>query len=806
MTIYVCVHGHFYQPPRENPWLEEVEIQRTAAPYENWNERITAECYSPNGAARILGEKGLITAIQNNYSRMSFNFGPTLLSWLEEHSPHTYENILRADTDGRKRFSGHGPAIAQAYNHMILPLASDRDKRTQILWGIADFEKRFKRFPEGMWLPETAVDLKTLEFLSEEGILFTILSPFQASRIRLSEGVPWTGVRGGKIDPYTPYRCQLPSGRTIALFFYDGRISQDIAFGGLLRNGEMFAQRFLSRWDRKTGEGRIISVATDGETYGHHQKYGDMALAYCLDRIEGEMGTELTIFGEFLEKHPVTREVEIIENSSWSCVHGVERWRDNCGCCTGMNHDWNQSWRKPLREGLDWLHGELESIFSDSLKGKVRDPWLARDEYIHLILERSKENTDNFIKSHSESELSVVDRELVMKSLEMQRSAMLMFTSCGWFFDDLSGIESLQILRYAAHAIQYAMEISGNNLEPVFLSFLGRAKSNIPDQGRGVEIYSNSVKPFSFDLSRLGAHYAILSLFTDEPSNISMYCYRVIPLKEFSLNAGKTRFCGGCLNIESDITLGSCRTWYASLGLGGHNVLCSLSPDLGEDVFSRFIEEVRSSFSKGDIPGIINSIDDFFGSHDYDLRHIFRNEQQKIFNSIIREDLFRLESFLREIIEDDYLLMNFISSVQMPVPPQFLKAAEVVLNSGIREEFDKDLPDLENIRNSFDTAKRWKIPLDTDLFALSASKWINSRIKDLEQNYHDIPVLINLTAFLKVIGEIGLKPDLWFSQNIFFRIKTDCGYAGLSIKDVEGFNGEWKIHFEELGRLLQVLI
>ena len=351
---YLCIHGHFYQPPRENPWLGEVEYQPSASPFHDWNERITRECYGPNTRARVHRADGLILKLANNFAHMSFNFGPTLLSWMQRHKPDVYDAVLRADSESQKKFSGHGAALAQVYNHLIMPLANSRDKRTQIYWGIQDFEHRFARKPEGMWLAETAVDLETLDIMAEYEIKFTILAPHQAFRIREIGAGKWQDVTGQKVDPKQPYLCRLPSGRTIVIFFYDGPISHEVSFGDLLDNGKMFADRLLSAF-ADTAEPQLVHIATDGETFGHHHQFGEMALAYCLHYIASNDHAKITIYGEYLDRFPPTSEVEIFENTSWSCVHGVARWRDDCGCSTGKHSCWTQAWRAHLREAMDWL-------------------------------------------------------------------------------------------------------------------------------------------------------------------------------------------------------------------------------------------------------------------------------------------------------------------------------------------------------------------------------------------------------------------------------------------------------------------
>ncbi|MCX6572828.1 MAG: DUF3536 domain-containing protein, partial [Candidatus Aminicenantes bacterium] len=437
MSRFICIHGHFYQPPRANAWLEEIEVQDSAAPYHDWNERVSAECYAPNSAARILGARDRIVDIVNNYASISFDAGPTLLSWLERANPEVYRAILEADRTARDRFHGHGTAMAQAYNHIIMPLATSRDKRTQILWGIRDFESRFGRRPEGMWLPETAVDLESLDIMAEHGILYTVLAPHQAAEVRELGGGAWTDVGGGRVDPKRPYLCRLPSGRTIALFFYDGPISHDLAFGDVLRNGVKFAERLVAAFSGAGGRAELVHIATDGESYGHHHRFGEMALAYALHHIEKNGLAEVTVYGDYLERFSPTDEIRIVENTSWSCGHGVERWRSDCGDCSGMQPAWNQKWRAPLREAMIWLGDRAAEVFEAGLGAYAPDPWAVRDDYIRLILDRSPGSVEAFFADHIRRPLSPTDKVRVLKLLELARHAMLIFTSDGWFFDDI---------------------------------------------------------------------------------------------------------------------------------------------------------------------------------------------------------------------------------------------------------------------------------------------------------------------------------------------------------------------------------
>ncbi|HHE46937.1 MAG TPA: DUF3536 domain-containing protein, partial [Bacteroidetes bacterium] len=553
MNRYICIHGHFYQPPRENPWLEEIELQDEVYPFHDWNERINAECYSQNAASRVLDERGKIARIINNYSFMSFNFGPTLLSWLESKAPDTYQAIIDADRDSRERFSGHGSAIAQAYNHTILPLSSERDKETQVIWGIRDFERRFGRRPEGMWLPETAVDVESLETLAKFGIIFTILAPHQAKRVRRRGDRAWRDITGSGVDTSKPYTCLLPSGNSISLFFYNGAAARAVAFEGILKNGYDFAHRLLSAFNHENSEPQLSHIATDGESYGHHHRFGDMALAYALSHIEDNGLARITNYSEYLEMNPPDHEVEIVENTSWSCSHGLERWRANCGCNSGEHPEWNQEWRAPLRATFDWLRSEIDPLYESRGSALFRDPWQARNEYIDVVLDRSRDNVDEFLGRNSAGDRSDDSDVSRLKLLEMQRNAMLMYTSCGWFFDELSEVQTIQVIRYAGRTVQLAQEAFGNNYERRFLNRLEKAVSNRKSYKNGRLIFKEHVKPSMLDLTHVGAHYAVSSLFEDYPEDTSIYCYKVKQESRNALRSGRTKLAVGRAVISSDV-------------------------------------------------------------------------------------------------------------------------------------------------------------------------------------------------------------------------------------------------------------
>jgi alpha-amylase/alpha-mannosidase (GH57 family) len=494
MNRYICVHGHFYQPPRENPWSGVIEQQRSAAPFHDWNQRIASECYAPNAQTQILNNTNHAIRTVNNYAQISFNFGPTLLSWMERQAPQAYQAILEADRISMERFSGHGSAVAQAYNHMIMPLANPRDKQTQVIWGIKDFEYRFGRKPEGMWLPETAVDIKTLEVLAQHGIVFTILSPGQAKKVKKINERKWVDVSEGTIDTQRPYLCRLPSGKKVNLFYYNGAVSNEVAFGGLLENGVNFANRLVNEYPESQQKNRLAHIANDGESYGHHHAFGNMALAYMLHYIESNQLAKITIYGEFLANNPPEDEVQIKEDTSWSCYHGVERWKSHCGCRLDAKAQTTQEWRKCLRETLDWLRDGLVPLYEDIMASFCRDPWEARNSYIDLLLNLSPENKGRFFKDACKSTLTDNDKVKIISLLEMQRYAMLMYTSCGWFFDDISGIEALQVLQYAARALQLAKEAGGADFEGEFLERLNAAKSNNAEMKNGKDIYNTYIK------------------------------------------------------------------------------------------------------------------------------------------------------------------------------------------------------------------------------------------------------------------------------------------------------------------------
>jgi alpha-amylase/alpha-mannosidase (GH57 family) len=768
---YVCIHGHFYQPPRENPWLEAIELQDSAYPYHDWNARVSAECYATNATSRILNDEGKIVQIVNNYARMSFNFGPTLLAWMEGMVPEVYSAVIDGDRLSRENFSGHGSALAQAYNHMILPLASRRDKYTQIHWGIRDFQRRFGRDPEGMWLPETAVDLESLDIMAELGIRFTILAPRQAGRIRPKGKQEWQDASGAAIDPSRPYLLPLPSGRDIVVFFYDGPISRAVAFEDLLNSGEVFAQRLLTGFSKERSWAQLIHIATDGESYGHHHRHGDMALAYAVHYLESSGLAKLTNYGEYLANHPPAWEVEIFENSSWSCVHGVERWRADCGCNSGGHPPgWNQAWRAPLRAALDWLRDTVAPAFEVRAGQYLKDPWAARDDYIRVILDRSPGNVERFFARHALRPLDSEARITVLKLMELQRHAMLMYTSCGWFFDDLSGIETVQVIQYAGRVVQLANELFEKALEPRFLERIEQARSNLPEYGDGRRIYENIVHPAMLDLERVCAHYAMSSLFEEYAEATSVYCYTVEKEDARSFETGRAKLVVGRAKLASDITGESGRFGYAVLHLGDHNLNCGVRASRGEDDYQAMLEELADTFVVVDFAETIRVTDKQFGEPIHSLRTLFRDEQRRILHLIMEPALADAEMLYRQVYENHAPLMRFMKDLNIPAPKAVYAAAELVINAALRKAFEEEDVSPEQIGNYLEEARLQGITLDADTLEFALRQRLESITYRWSKEPMDTEALQRLQAAMAEVRLLPFRVNLRQVQNLYYEV------------------------------------
>ena len=807
MQRYICLHGHFYQPPRENPWLEDIELQDSAYPYHDWNEKITAECYAPNSVSRILDGEGRIIDMPNNYARMSFNFGPTLLAWLAVKAPEVYENIRAADRMSRETFSGHGSALAQVYNHMIMPLANRRDKYTQIYWGLKDFEHRFGRSPEGMWLAETAVDLETLDIMAGFGLRFTILAPNQAHLVRRLGEEAWSDVSGSRIDPTTAYEINLPSGRKMSLFFYDGPISQAVAFEDLLYSGENLAQRLLGAFSDTRDWPQLIHIATDGETFGHHHHHGDMALAYALHLIETQDNVSLTNYGEYLEKHPPVFEVTIFENSSWSCVHGVERWRNDCGCNSGMHPGWHQAWRAPLREALDWFRDTLAPLYERRASRFLKDPWEARNEYIRVILDRSPASLGSFLRQQAIRKLDPAEKSDVLKLLEIQRHAMLMYTSCGWFFDELSGIETVQVMEYAGRALQLARDVFGDGLEEPFLERLAQAPSNISEHQDGRRIFQKFVKPAMVDLLKVGAHYAVSSLFEDYQTQDRIYCYAVTR-EDFRVSeVGKAKLAIGRIRVSSDITHNAATMSFGVLHFGDQNLVGGVREFRGDEAYGSMAWEVTEAFALADLAETIRRIDRHFGPSTYSLRSLFRDEERKVLDQILEMTLDEVMSSFGRIYSYYAPLMRFLKDLNIPLPKPFHSTAETVINWNLRQAFLRPESDPETIRHLLEEAKVLQVPLDNAGLEYALRQGLESLAAKCQREPQNANALAQLDAAIGLIEELPFEVNLWKVQNIYYEmLQTVYSQWGRGAKQGRHKAKLCMKHFQDLGEKLSVRV
>jgi alpha-amylase/alpha-mannosidase (GH57 family) len=809
----VCVHGHFYQPPREHPWLEQVEQQDSAYPFHDWNERITAECYGPNTHARILDEDGRIRAISDNYSRMSFNIGPTLLAWMEEAAPAVHDAIVAADAAGARRFGGHGSAMAQVYNHVIMPLASERDRVTQVVWGIADFRHRFGRDPEGMWLAECAADTPTLEVLAAHGIRFTVLSPYQAAEVRERPDAEWQDASGGRVDPTQPYRVVLPSGADIAVFFYDGPISRAVAFEGLLDSGDRFASRILDGFADRAGP-QLAHIATDGESYGHHHRHGEMALAATLAALEARDDVTLTNYAQFLATHPPAAEARIVEQSSWSCAHGVERWRADCGCGGGGGS--TQAWRAPLRAGLDELATALATIYEREATGLLRDPWAARDAYVEVVLDRARR--DAFLDAHLLGTPTDDERRRALRLLELQRHSLLMFTSCGWFFDELSRIETTQVLRYAARAIQLATQVSddADGLEDALVAHLAVAPSNVPRFRDGATIWRQLIRPQVVGLEQVAAHVAIAVLFSPEEHRRGRY--RVERREHRVATAGRARLATGRADIASTAT-GSTRSFeYGVLHLGDHNVTCGIRLLGDDDRFLATRVELDRHFETADFPALVRAIDDHFDRQTHSLGSLFADERRRILDTIVASTVEETEATYRNTFRSRAPLMRYLADLHVPLPAPLLGAAQVVINADLRRELASAAVDPTVVEDLVGEATRFGVSLDDEGLAHTLGATVARTAERIATLATDRAVFAafdeaeeqltgRLAAIVEVAGSLPFEVDLAAAQDVLWRVLRDH-HADLAVRATAGDEAatRWRDELAALAEALHVRV
>ena len=768
MTRAIVIHGHFYQPPRENPWLESVEVQDSAAPYHDWNERVTAECYAPNTAARRVDEHNRVLDIVDNFEKISFNIGPTLFAWLERHRPEVYAKIIAADRASVAARDGHGNASAQVYNHMIMPLATRRDKVTQVRWGIDDFRARFGREPEGLWLPETAVDNESLEVLAEAGVKFTVLAPHQALRLRPLGAATWEETNG--IDPSRAYLWRGPRGRTLAIFFYDGHISRAIAFDRLLERAENLVAWLNAAFSETRTWPQLVHCATDGETYGHHSRFGEMALAAAVQQIEAEGTATLTNYGAFLAAHPPTHEVEIRERTSWSCAHGVERWRSDCGCRT--RGDWHQRWRAPLREALDWLRDQIDPFFEARASAHLKDPWAARDAYAVVLLDRSPERLDAFFAAQARGPLDPTARVEARRLLELQRNRLLMYTSCGWFFDEISAIEPVQILRYAAMALQYLNDLGGGRLEDEFVRRLAAAPSNVPEIRNGAEVYRRLVRPTAVNLNRVVAHYAITGFLEEYPADARVYAYRVERLDEARESVDSTALRVAHVRVSSEITGETRDMMYALLRFGGHDFSCGIRAWDDQATYDAVKADLLGRLARQSVADLVRGLDEYFPGGLSALSHLFLDERRRVLASVIRATLDRHEETYRKIWEETRKLVHYLREVDAPLPEALAIVARHVLEQQVAAEL-QPLPELGAIPDRafaiLGEAQTLGLTLDLAPLRFIMHRAVTQALDAIAEEPSSERVA-RATALIEGARRLGVPYGHWATQNRFFQL------------------------------------
>jgi alpha-amylase/alpha-mannosidase (GH57 family) len=767
MEASLIIHGHFYQPPRENPWTATIDREPSAHPYHDWNERIHHECYRSNAFARIMDHYGRVEAIVNNYTGLSFNFGPTLISWLERNHPSTYQRILEADRISVNRHGGHGNAIAQGYNHVILPLCNERDRVTQVRWGIEDFRHRFGRFPESLWLPETACDDATLGTLIDEGLKYVILSPRQAERVRPLGTEEWIDVSNGTVDSTMPYRYfhRDGSGRSLAIFFYDGEISQSIAFEGLLASSRGLVDRFERGLK---GKGRLVHVATDGESYGHHFRLGERGLAFALEREAPLRGFKVTNYGEHLEQHPPAWEAEIRlgergEGTSWSCVHGVGRWNRDCGCSSGAVEGWHQAWREPLRAALDFLRDTAVEQFEETERMLFIDPWIARDEYIHLLVDRTR-SREEFLYRHAGRMLKPAEKVRALTHLEMQRHAMLMYTSCGWFFADVSGIETVQDLKYAGRVLDFMDDLGLRSPRAQFLELLAEAKSNRPEMGNGADIFERSVSQSRIVAPAVASSLAIAGLVKESQSEGEAAGYKFRRDDFRARQHGRLRLATGHFHLESVTTGQAYEYALCAMHFGGVDFYSVLKNYPGGEAFTESAAKVWKSFRAATLPTILRIAQEEFGVLEFGLEHVISDERDRISNIVFSELLKQFTEEYSSIYKRNRRTISMLQEAGFALPEELRAAAEFTLGRRFEEEIrrqqeSKDPASYQKAIRIAQEASRRGYHIDRSesrkVFSKMISGVVAATIVDPSPSNVEAAVsLINLTAKLGIDADI----------------------------------------------------
>ncbi|HET7346387.1 MAG TPA: DUF3536 domain-containing protein, partial [Acidobacteriaceae bacterium] len=644
---------------------------------------------------------------------------------------------------------------------------------------------------------------------------FVLLAPHQCARVRplpkagtaVKAGEPeWVDTPHADVDTTRPYLVRLREKRTIAVFFYDGPRSRDIAFGGLLNSGEAFAERLAGGFKADSDEPQMVHIATDGESYGHHHRFGEMALAWTLHWVQEQTRSganlRLTNYGEFLQQHPPQCEAEIAEDTSWSCAHGVERWRSDCGC-NGGKPGWNQAWRKPLRDSLDWLRDCVAPLVQEEGAKLFRDVDAARNGFISVILDRSRESRDSFLSQHAKRPLSQEERTRAFMLMELERHAQLMYTSCGWFFDDISGIETVQIIAYASRVAELASKLFGElaaRFEEQFVEKLAAAKSNVAEQQDGASIYNRLVRPLQIGLEQVAAHYAISSIFTSYPEETELFCYTVRRVAYETALSGRVRMVAGQALVTSQITEEAEQVEFAVLHLGDQNITASVKrwDAATAEAHKKFVADAKAAVTRGDFPQVVRAFDRHYGGEAYSIRSLFRDEQKRILEILLRGTIAEVEASLSTIYENQASLLHFLSQAGLPRPEPLNLAATFAINAGLRKAIESDPVDAVHLRIWLGLAEADQIALDKRLLSYLVDQKMKAAMEALYEEPEN-PLLLNTALELaRMVRELPFELNLWQAQNLWWDAFRHLDERALP----EDSLGNWK----ELGRQLHIAV
>ena len=767
------IHAHFYQPERLNPWTSELDPEPTAAPDRDWNARILRQCYRPNGAARIFDAAGRVERIVNNYERLSFNFGPTLLSWLERHDPRAYGKILDGDWRSALRL-GHGNALAQAYNHMILPLANAADRRTQIRWGLADFRHRFARDAEGMWLPETACNPDVIDDLIDAGVSFTVLAPYQAARVRFAGG-EWEDA-AGRLDTGRPYRHAHSdgSGRSIAVFFYDGALAQSMAFDAATVDAHVLLERIAS----SRSDAGVVHAALDGETFGHHHPFGELGLAYALFEAAAQRGLQPTNYGSILAANPPVDDVEVVggEGTAWSCSHGVGRWYRDCGCATDSQPGWDQQWRTPLRDALDTVRAAAIAVFEERGRDLLLDPWAARDAYIQVRLGALA--PADFLERHARGALTDRRQEDTWALLESQRNAMVMYTSCGWFFADVSGIETVYVLRYAARVLGWLDELGVEPGTEEVLEILSKARSNKPGGATGADVWRNQVEPAAVTRTRVAAHTALLGLVRSLPAHDQTGNYQVTLSEHRSESRGRLRLSVAHTVVTGRTTGRAGEYAVVALHLGGLDFHGVVAEYPGDEAFHTACERLWEAFPTAGMVSLLQLVGTLFRGETFGLEQALPDGRQEVVGAIFSDLTARFGEQYARLYHDHQRILESLTAAGYQLPRDLRAAAQLTLSDQLERELaaaaargNSGTESFAAVRDILGIAAKQDYRLDITAVEQHVGKAVTEAAATAAASLASADVG-ELERWLELAGELGITLDLSAAQEHVYEVAT----------------------------------